>query len=183
MTVNIKNKLKLQCSLSEITEISIGINNIEEYILNHFNDGAIIVTWQFNQIAWGLLKNGKIIFLDMTEWNIDLCQEFRVFDTDKEIYLVKNINEFIGRMRKDGEGAETKFIDSVAPMWGCSAENNGDFCKLKDVSRKLSLTIPADIPAGKYCGLVTRNYVVTDNESGLSGYGDYRYLALQEIEV
>ena len=117
------------------------------------------------------------------EWNINLCHEVRIFDENKELHLMKDGKMLVGRLVVDGMGENVSYVDSIAPMWGYATESEKGFTRLQDEPRKLELTVPANIVKEKRCGLVTRNYVVSDDESGLSGYGDYRYLGLQELEV
>lgn len=185
MAINIKNKLQLATTPSKLESIKIeaSLEAVTKKIKETFGEKAIIVSWQFNCIKWGILQGSEIIFLDDEDWNINLCHEVRIFDVDKELHLMKDGKMLVGRLVTDGIGENVSYVDSIAPMWGYAADTENGFTRLQDEARKLELTVPANIAKGKRCGLVTRNYVVTDDESGLSGYGDYRYLGLQELEV
>lgn len=186
MNINPKSALNLQKGLSKtiaLEPISLTKEAIKDTVTKYIGSSAVIVVWQINQIAWGKLSDGDIIFFEMNEWNIEFCQEMRVFNDNKEIQLVKNGNKLSGRLRIDGSGDETVYVDSIAPMWGRAVNFINGFTSLADEARKLHLNVPESIASGKRCGLVTRNYVVSDRATGLSGYGDYRFLALQELEV
>lgn len=186
MSINPKSALTLQKGLSEaiaLEPISLTEESIRETVAKYIGSSAVIVVWQVNQIAWGKLSDGDIIFPEINDWNVAFCQEMRVFNDNKEIHLVKNGNNLSGRLRIDGSGDETVYVDSIAPMWGRAVNTVNGFTSLADEARKLHLNVPESIASSKRCGLVTRNYVVSDKATGLSGYGDYRFLALQELEV
>lgn len=185
MAINIKKKLQLVTGQSKLESVKIEANleAVTEKIKENFGKKAIIVTWQFNCVKWGQYQAGEILFSDNEEWNINLCHEVRIFDEGKELHLMKDGKMLVGRLVVDGIGKNVSYVDSIAPMWGYATESEKGFTRLQDEPRKLEMTVPANIVKGKRCGLVTRNYVVSDDESGLSGYGDYRYLGLQELEV
>lgn len=185
MSINPRDTLKLKKALSETVPVttSVSVEAVEEAVAKHLGSSALIVAWQINRIVWGRVENGKIIFADVDSWNVAQCQEMRIFNDSKELYLMKSGDKLTGRLRIDGSGEDTAYVDSVAPIWGKAAGSDGEFTELRDEARKLYITIPADVAKDKRCGLVTRSYVVSDEASGLSGYGDYRYLALQELGV
>lgn len=186
MSINPRDTLKLKKALSETVPVTISVNveAVEEAVAKHLGSSALIVAWQINRIVWGRVDNGKITFADIDKWNVSQCLEVRIFNDSKELYFVKSGNMLTGRLRIDGSGKENVYVDSVAPIWGKATGSDGKFTELRDEARKLYITIPADVAKDKRCGLITRNYVVSDDDdSGLSGYGDYRYLALQELGV
>ena len=44
------------------------------------------------------------------------------------------------------------------------------------------MMIPSDDKGKKFYGLTTRNYIDSDKATGLSGYVDYRFVALESAQ-
>ncbi len=91
--------------------------------------------------------------------NFDEWLECRIFNRGAELHLKRDGNIFNGRLISDAEG--------------------DGWITLRDAPRKLSMEIPCDDGGKKFYGLTTRNYIDSDAATGLSGYVDYRFVAIE----
>lgn len=167
---NIKCKLELDC--------------LEKEISRQIGNKAVGVIWLMHCIVWVKFEDGHFKFDDDYS-DVIYWQELRVFNDDGEVQLVKDGDTMRGRCVLDKEGTvdwKEGYVDSIAPMWGSKNGYKDGFVYLEDKKRKINMKIPCDDGYSRY-GLVTRSYIMTDGESGLSGYVDYRYLAIKGMEV
>ena len=105
-----------------------------------------------------------------------------MFNDTEELHLKRIENKFIGRYVADIEGKGNFYTDSFSRFWG---ENSGEvegYIKLLDRQRKLYMEIPCTENNSKWYGLLTRNYIESDKLTGLSGYSDYRFVAIEPAE-
>lgn len=142
---------------------------------------GIFVAWQIQSIVWGKFDGEKFLLKDNRQPNFDDWLECRIFNESAELHLKRSGENFSGRYICDGTGEEKFYVNSFARLWG---ERDKKFSadgwiKLCDAERKLSMTIPCDDDGKKFYGLLTRNYIGSDDETGLSGYVDYRFVALE----
>ena len=156
---------------------------LEQKVQNLIHSNSIVVVWQIHNIVWGRYQNNKLELFDGAI-NTDFYQEIRVFNEIEELHLIKTDNEFNGRYIKDGIGQEVRYVDSFSRFWGEKYIINDGFIELRDIGRKISLKIPFDekFSDTKYLGLTTRNYIGSDENTGLSGYIDYRFLSISSAE-
>lgn len=158
--------------------------DISSMVKEAIGDKATVVIWLMNKIVWTSFENGNI---DLDE-EIDYWQEMRAFNDHGEVQLVRSGSGFFGRIIIDREGSadwKQGYVDSISPIWGekdkTRYENGRVY--LEDVLRKLRLDIPVSDGSASTYGLVTRSYIFTDDTTGLSGYGDYRFLDVKGMEV
>ena len=156
---------------------------LEQELQNLIHSNSIVIIWQIHNIIWGRYQNNKLELLDGTR-NTDFYQEIRVFNEVEELHLIKIDNEFNGRYIKDRTGQEVRYVDSFSRFWGEKYIIKDGFIELRDIGRKISLKIPFDegLSDTKYLGLTTRNYIGNDENTGLSGYIDYRFLSISSAE-
>ena len=159
---------RVECSSAEL----------EETLRKKFSQG-IFVAWQIQRIVWGTFDGKKLLLKENSSPNFDDWLECRIFNANEEIHLRRFGDKFIGRyVHDDLNGAGNFYVDSFARLWGEEISSENGWTKLEDASRKISMTIPA-IGGEKLYGLTTRNYIADDDETGLSGYVDYRFVATE----
>ena len=177
--------LKYYFGKFEYKSISIksDFETLEQKVQNLIHSNSIVVVWQIHNIVWGRYQNNKLELFDGAI-NTDFYQEIRVFNEIEELHLIKIDNEFNGRYIKDGIGQEVRYVDSFSRFWGEKYIIKDGFIELRDIGRKISLKIPFDekFSDAKYLGLTTRNYIGIDENTGLSGYIDYRFLSISSAE-
>lgn len=142
---------------------------------------GIFVAWQVQSIVWGIYDGEKIFLKDDAPPVLDDWLECRIFNRREELHLKRGGKNFFGRYIRDDDasGKETYFIDSFARLWGeCTTAADG-WITLRDAARKISVTLPCDNGDKKFYGLLTRNYIGSDTATGLSGYVDCRFVAIE----
>ncbi len=108
--------------------------------------------------------------------------ECRIFNRAEELHLKRDGNNFSGRYVRDELGEGNFYVDSFARLWGENSSEDDGWITLLDAQRKISMTIPSDDKGKKFYGLTTRNYIDSDKATGLSGYVDYRFVALESAQ-
>ena len=171
-----------KCEYKSIS-IKSDFETLEQELQNLIHLNSIVVVWQIHNVIWGRYQNNKLELLDGTR-SANFYQEIRVFNEAEELHLIKIDDEFQGRYIQDGTDQEVKYVDSFSRFWGEKHDIKDGFIELRDIGRKISLKIPFDegISDTKYLGLTTRNYVGSDEKTGLSGYVDYRFLSISSAE-
>jgi len=177
---------KIGLDIKECKSISQPVNckvdEVEKIVAEKFQQsGANFVAWQVQNIVFGRLEGGKIILKDGTA-DFENVLEFRIFNEVEELQLKKIAGNFSGRYICDEVGEGNFFADSFARFWGECKNFENNFVKLIDSERKICLEIPSDFQA-KYYGLLTRNYIGSDTETGLSGYVDYRFVKIEGADI
>ena len=165
---------KISCELS--------LSAVEKIIAEKFRrtDG-IFAAWQIQNVVFGTVENGKLKLKNNLP-EVENFLECRIFNEVEELHL-KNISaELRGRYVRDEDGEGNFFADSFSRFWGECKNFENNFAKLIDSERKLCLEIPTDEQA-EYYGLLTRNYIDADKETGLSGYVDYRFLKIEGADI
>ena len=107
------------------------------------------------------------------------------FEAGLALFLLRDL--WLGRMAiggeksviSDAEGEGDFYVDSFARLWGENSAEADGWITLRDAPRKLSMEIPCDDGGKKFYGLTTRNYIDSDAATGLSGYVDYRFVAIE----
>ena len=155
---------KFQCKSSDI----------EKFLRNKISHGTF-VAWQIQNIIWDNFDAENF------SANVDDWLECRIFNRDEEIHIKRTGENFVGRYICDELGSGNFYVDSFARLWGERDENfSADgWIKLQDKPRKISMKIPCDDNDKKFYGLLTRNYIDSDDDTGLSGYVDYRFVAIE----
>ena len=148
----------------------------------YIQQDALVVIWQMQKIVWGRWEAGQIVLSDGEMVNADYIMEMRAFNSREELHFVRQADAFAGRYICDGTGEAGCYVDSISRLWGEKASSQNGFVTLEDKERKLKMTVPCDDGLAAFYGLVTRNYMQADEETGQAGYTDYRYLAIEPAE-
>lgn len=170
-----------QCS-AEIENVTceISLNGVETLLQKFENQRANFVAWQIQNIIWGKFDGEKLF--STAEIEPQYWLECRIFNEIAELHLKRIENKFVGRYVKDTKGAGNFYVDSFSRFWGENSGAADGFIKLLDKQRKLFMEIPCDKNNAKWYGLLTRNYISSGEETGLSGYIDYRFVAIEPAE-
>lgn len=153
-----------------------------EQILHGKISNSLVVAWQVQSIVWGTFEGDKILFKENIAPNIDDWLECRIFNKREEIHIKRTGNNFVGRLIRDTAGNGTFYVDSFSRLWGECTVATDDWITLTDKPRKISMTLPYINACKKFYGLTTRNYIGTDSATGLSGYVDYRFVAIESAD-
>ena len=152
-----------------------------------FHNDAIIVVWQMQSILWGRFKNGRIIWADEKDVFEEGWLELRVFNGMEELHLRRKGSELVGRYRSDNGEEACEYVDSFSRFWGENTtkdiKTEAGFVRLQDDQRKLKLNIPVSDTTSKWYGLLTRNYVTTNDVNGQAGYTDYRFVDIASADL
>lgn len=175
-------KIKKSKSIFENVRCENSLSEVEKIISEKFQQSnGIFVAWQIQNIIFGKLENFKLKLKDGLP-QVENFLECRIFNEVEELHLKNFSSEIRGRYVRDEIGDENFFADSFSRFWGKFQSSEKGFVKLIDSERKLFLEIPTDLSA-EYYGLLTRNYIDSDKETGLSGYVDYRFLKIEGADV
>ena len=149
---------------------------------------ADVILWQMHRITWGTWDGKAFRFL-ADDVRAEEILEVRIFNREEELRLHPNEDEFLGRylrdVAEDAAGDKGDYIDSFSRLWGCKASVSPEgFVELRDENRKLSMTVPyhGDAEKADWYGLTTRNYIASDEKTGLSGYSDSRFVAIEPAQ-
>ena len=175
-------EIKKSKTIFENVRCENSLSEVEKIISEKFQQSnGIFVAWQIQNIVFGKLENFKLkLKNDLPK--VENFLECRIFNEVEELHLKNFSSEFRGRYVRDEIGDENFFADSFSRFWGKFQNSEKGFVKLIDSERKLCLEIPTDLSA-EYYGLLTRNYIGSDKETGLSGYVDYRFLKIEGADV
>ena len=167
-------KLSCECSLSDV-----------EKILHEKFQGnrAVFVAWQLQNIIWGTYDGKQLLLRDNVSPVLENFLECRIFNDMQELHLKRIGNKFRGRYVEDTDGNGNFYVDSFARLWGEKSNSADGYISLLDKQRKLYMEIPCDEDDAKWYGLLTRNYIDSDSDTGLSGYVDYRFVAIEPAGV
>jgi CRISPR-associated protein (TIGR03984 family) len=132
----------------------------------------------------------KIVFYAIVEggWNEPLLSyknmvRLRLFDAEKELHIWRSNGVLKGRLREDGKGDNTEFINSTIIMNGTSfkfSDDNKAVESVEEKGTKYKLPYLNELSGliGKTTarlGIITRNYIdYTANEQ--AGYIDSRFV-------
>ena len=146
---------KNNLQLRECKKISAQINCSTqelEKILREKISGGIFIAWQIQNVIRGKFDGKKLLLEENLPPNFDDWLECRIFNEREEIHLKRSGNIFSGRYVRDEDGTGNFYVDS--------------FAQLLDEN----------------FGLTTRNYIDSDAATGLSGYVDYRFVAIDSVK-
>ena len=184
-----KNELKLKdivCK-SERVSINLDMDGLAAELRKYMKKEADVVVWEMQAIVWGHW-NGTEFEWQQADMDIADWLEIRVFNAQEEMHLALVGDKLEGRYITDAEGEQVSVVDSFARLWGSKSKNQqgvaDGFVRLEDKSRKLKMEVPyhGDVSKTEWYGLFTRNYIGSDEMTGLSGYEDYRYVAIESAE-
>lgn len=155
--------------------------DLEMFLREKFSNGTF-VAWQIQNIVWGKFDGEKLLLKDNHRPYFDDWLECRIFNRYAELHLKRSGQDFIGQYICDTEGEKIFYVDSFSRFWGeCTATADG-WITLQDKMRKIFIEIPCDDCGKNFYGLLTRNYIGSDEETGLSGYTDYRFVAIEPAD-
>ena len=140
-----------------------------------------VVAHCVNEIKMGWYKDGSFIFADGDSVNDAYLQQMRVFNDNEEILIKKTGHNYWVRKISDTCGSDVKTVDSTSTIFGKRADSNNlpdDFVMVYEPGRKVKLILPVKEKSEKYC-VTTRSYITYDDNTGQSGYGYYRYVAIE----
>lgn len=172
-----------KCAIvSDTVTCEISLNDVEKLIEDKFKkSNAIFVAWQIQNIIWGKYDDKKLS--STAEITPQYWQECRIFNAAEEIHLKRVENKLRGRYIQDSEGAGNFYADSFSRFWGEKSGAADGFIKLLDRQRKIYMEIPCAETDAKWYGLLTRNYISSEEKTGLSGYTDYRFVAIESAKA
>ena len=173
-----KNGLQLRECKKFSEQINCSAQELEKVLQGKISSG-IFVAWQVQNIVWGKFDGEKLLLKDNLPPDFDDWLECRIFNDSAEIHVKRTGNNFSGRYVRDDDGAGDFYVDSFARLWGENSSAVDGWITLTDAPRKLSMIIPCADGGKKFYGLTTRNYIDSDEATGLSGYVDYRFVALE----
>lgn len=166
---------------SSLQERIKGSGTLQELAAAYMKDDGIVVCWQRHRIIWGYWRDGHIVLSDGSQLQEIHVLEVRIFNDAEEIHLLRQGDTYVGRYIQDGMGQDTTYVDSWARLWGKAGKAAHGFVTLRDDERFLTMTIPCD-EEDAYYGLVTRNYVTADEQTGQAGYSDYRFVRIEPMK-
>lgn len=150
-----------------------------EQILREKFQRATFAAWQIQSVIWGTFDGKKLLVKDNQPPNFDDWLECRIFNEGAELHLKRTGENFSGRYICDAAGEKVFYVDSFARLWGEFDSAADGWITLLDKPRKISMTLPCADAGKKFYGLTTRNYIGSDDATGLSGYVDYRFVAIE----
>ena len=176
-----------KCTIIPECVCKAGEQDLLRLIGEYFHKDAYIVLWQMQSIVWGKYENNAVVWADEEDVFEDGWQELRVFNEMEELHLYRKGAELIGRYRSDDGQDNCEYVDSFSRFWGekpktVEAVENG-FVKIQDIERKLEMIIPASVENAKRYGLLTRNYVTTNEVNGQAGYTDFRFVKIASADL
>lgn len=188
--LNLAKKVGLQLHEGKIIceRVTCGctLSDVEKILAEKFTDSrAVFIAWQIQSVVWGTCEGGKLNLRDKTSPKPENWLECRIFNATEEIHLKRRENILSGRYIKDVEGEGKFYVDSFSRLWGeCDKKFSAadGYVNLLDRGRKLYMEIPCEKGGAKYYGLLTRNYIDSDENTGLSGYTDCRFVAIEPAE-
>ena len=172
-------QLKECNSIKEKINCNCLIQDIEDIFKDKLQSPSVIIVWQIQNIICGKYENGQMTFSNENEVNPTHWLECRIFNQNEEIHLKRRGDRLRGRYICDEIGQGTFYTDSFSRLWGEESGNTDGYIHLLDRERKLYMEVPCDEVGAKWYGLLTRNYIDSDVETGLSGYVDYRFIAIE----
>lgn len=150
---------------------------------------ATVVLWQMNAVRFGTWDGRAFSFPAHAPLRMELLIELRIFNEQGELYLRREDERLIGRLRTDEAGDKTAYVDTIARFWGSwgdkdqEKEKKTEWMTLRDTSRKLKLRLPIVEGKPHFVGLVTRSYIGVHKETGQAGYIDHRYYAIESADM
>ena len=166
----ISDKNICECSLKDVEKI------LQEKFQN---SRAVFVAWQIQNIIWGTYDGAKLLLRDKNSPASENWLECRIFNDTQELHLKRVKDKFNWRYIKDIDGEGNFYVDSFSRLWGENFKATDGYINLLDRQRKLYMEIPCEKTNANWYGLLTRNYIGSDNDTGLSGYVDYRFVAIE----
>lgn len=122
-----------------------------------------------------LMQTDKVEYLHVADVaDLKRLTELRAHTKEEELHLVKVDGLFIGRVRRDGEGEETEYMDEKQCLWGTAKSFDGTYSFLHE-DRGISLRLPICVPNGTGAYMTIRSYL--DKEDFI--FTDYRIVNIE----
>lgn len=173
-----KKPLRLGECQSSSEQVKCPLQELEQILRDKNLPRAIFVAWQIQSIVWGKFDGEKLLLKDDFTPNFEDWLECRIFNEREEFHLKRSGKNFVGRYICDEIGTGNFYVDSFSQLWGKNFSETAGWITLVEPNRKFSMEIPCDVGGQKKYGLTTRNYIGSDEATGLSGYVDYRFVAI-----
>lgn len=117
-------------------------------IIEHIERGSFVYWQAFDRVDFGYF-DGKNIILNDCVVDFNLLQELRIFSTEYELHIWKQLGKFIGRVRRkhtkiandESETALSNCLIQKVKLWGSIAEDKENFVLIKE-DRGMSLSLP-----------------------------------------
>ena len=154
------------------------LQGLEKILREKFSSG-LFAAWQIQNVVWGKFDGEKLLLKENLPPKIDDWLECRFFNEREELHLKRDGKILRGRYVRDEAGTGNFYVDSFARLWGENSSASDGRITLLDAPRKISMDIPCEDGGKKFYGLTTRNYIDSDEATGLSGYVDYRFVAIE----
>ena len=160
---------------------------LEEAASTWLKDPADVILWQMQRIVWGTWDGSAFRFAADDVAAEDIL-ELRIFHRTGELHLRREDDLFLGRYVQDveegGDGEADDYIDSFSRLWGKKVDAADGYVLLQDADRKLAMRVPypGDATKADWYGLTTRNYIAFDETTGLAGYSDERFVAIEPAQ-
>lgn len=160
---------------------------LEEAASTWLKDPADVILWQMQRIVWGTWDGSAFRFAADDVAAEDIL-ELRIFHRTGELHLRREDDLFLGRYVQDveegGDGEAGDYIDSFSRLWGKKVDAADGYVLLQDADRKLAMRVPypGDAAQADRYGLTTRNYIAFDEATGLAGYSDDRFVAIEPAQ-
>lgn len=185
--LNLAKKIGLQLNecknFFEPVRCEISLQSLEKILQEKFqNSKAYFAAWQIQSVIFGKFDGGKLKQFKNISPEIEFWLECRIFNEIEELHLKKIGDELKGRYIRDEIGIGKFYVDSFARLWGEKISAEDGFINLLDGERKLFMQIPCEDDGANWYGLLTRNYISSDEKTGLSGYTDYRFVSIESAE-
>ena len=158
--------------------LDISWTELEQILRDKLFQG-IFVAWQIQSVVCGKFGGEKFLLKDNLAPTVEDWLECRIFNEFEEFHLKRDGKIWRGRYLRDEAGNDVDYVDSFARLWGENILSENGWITLLDAPRKISVQLPCDDGDKKFYGLTTRNYIGSDDTTGLSGYVDYRFVAIE----
>ena len=175
-------KIRIQYTKRDVS-CALPIEKLIQSLQEWMDQDGSVICWQVHRIIWGKWQAGQVVLSDGTALDGTYLQEIRVFNALEEVHLKKRGNEWQGRYIKDEGPEEGACVDALSPLWGSNESRvcHDGYALLEDRDRKLYQCVPSADEAEFY-GLVTRNYIGFNEQTGQAGYVDYRFKAVTSAQ-
>lgn len=137
---------------SEVTQLLL---NSEEEIKNCIKECEYVILYYMDKVEIKCVTN-------MQDIDIEKLLELRAFNETQEVYLIRAEGEFVGRIRNDSEGHNTKVFDEYHRLWGKVPREETTNILKED--RGIEIHLPFDVKKGEYIFIKVRNYFTTERD-------------------
>ena len=156
-----------------------------------FREKSYIVAYHVNEVLFGTIEENEFNFPDEKQIEVDYLLQLRVFNKNKELYLRKKKNLFVGRLRTDNdkdvnENKKIQYVEANQIILGTQSKNiDGKYTVLTEAKLfHKGIRIPdivTNISEKKRLAIKTRNYIGY-NGALQAEYIDSRFVEFSLVE-